>query len=83
MKQQLSHTIVLLSILAAGSAADRVCLADGGLRGFVEIQGGVFRRGRGASQGGSEARVEDFEILDHPVTNAESPGISAGFPTGQ
>jgi len=46
-----------------------VCLAD--LNGFVLIKGGEFNPGRGARQSGSLVNIEDFEILDHPVTNAE------------
>jgi len=46
-----------------------VCLAD--LNGFVLIKGGEFNPGRGARQTGSLVNIEDFEILDHPVTNAE------------
>ncbi len=41
------------------------------LEGFVPIPGAGFRRGTGDSQNGARVRVEDFEILDHPVTNAE------------
>ncbi|UCF16420.1 MAG: SUMF1/EgtB/PvdO family nonheme iron enzyme [Phycisphaerales bacterium] len=48
-----------------------VCLGDSNLDGFVLIKGGVFNRGRGANQTGALVRVEDFEILDHPVTNSE------------
>jgi formylglycine-generating enzyme required for sulfatase activity/outer membrane protein assembly factor BamB len=47
------------------------CPAEGAPDGFVLVKGGVFRRGTGARQGGAQVRVEDFEILDHPVTNAE------------
>jgi rhamnogalacturonan endolyase len=40
--------------------------------GFVLVHGGTFLRGdvlRGAAR--ALARVEDFEILDHPITNRE------------
>ncbi len=46
------------------------CLGQAPSDGFVLVQGGAFRHGTGSNQGAS-ARVEDFEILDHPVTNAE------------
>lgn len=39
--------------------------------GFVLIKGGTFRHGTGARQTGARYRVEDFEMLDHPVTNRE------------
>jgi rhamnogalacturonan endolyase len=41
------------------------------LEGFVRVKGATFRRGTGARQTGSQVRIEDFEILDHPVTNSE------------
>jgi len=46
------------------------CLAQSPSDGFVLVKGGTFRHGTGGNQG-ALARVEDFEILDHPVTNAE------------
>jgi rhamnogalacturonan endolyase len=46
------------------------CLAQPPSDGFVLVKGGTFRHGTGANQG-ALVRVEDFEILDHPVTNAE------------
>ena len=48
-----------------------VCLGESPPGGFVPIKGGMFNRGTGANQRGALLRVEDFEILDHPVTNAE------------
>lgn len=48
-----------------------ICLAASHIDGFVLIKGGVFKRGTGASQTGAPVTVEDFEILDHPVTNSE------------
>ena len=48
----------LCLLLIAAAAA---CAADG----FVLVRGGLTRPGVEAS------RVDDFEILDHPVTNAE------------
>jgi formylglycine-generating enzyme required for sulfatase activity len=48
-----------------------VCLGASHPDGFVLIEGGTFNRGTGANQRGTLLRVEDFEILDHPVTNAE------------
>src|SRR5512139_1175394 len=43
-----------------------------GLKDFVFIKGGVFRSGDMLTDSiRREVRVEDFEMLDHPVTNAE------------
>ena len=56
----------MVAILAASP-----CLAESCLQGFVPIKGGGFKLGKGASQNGRMVRVEDFEILDHPVTNRE------------
>jgi rhamnogalacturonan endolyase len=49
---------MLLPILLAALAAAPALAADG----FVSIRGGELRPG---------ARVDDFEMLDHPITNAE------------
>jgi len=38
---------------------------------FVFIEGSTFRPGTGDRQNGDLVRIEDFEILDHPVTNRE------------
>ena len=46
------------------------CFAQSHSNGFILIKGATFRHGTGGSQG-ALVRVEDFEILDHPVTNAE------------
>ena len=56
--------VILLVVQSVGESGDR-------LAGFVAIQGGTFHRGRGASPSGAEVRVEDFDILDHPVSNQE------------
>ncbi len=48
-----------------------VCLGQSQLDGFVLIKGHEFNRGTGAKQTGALVNVEDFEILDHPVTNSE------------
>ena len=45
------------------------CLGQSEDDGFVLVKGGEFRLGRGTE--GARVRLEDFEILDHPVTNAE------------
>ena len=45
--------------------------AGADLEGFVHLKGATFRKGTGARQRGGRVRVEDFEMLDHPVTNAE------------
>jgi len=47
------------------------CPANSYSSGFVLIKGGEFNPGRGAKQTGNAVNVEDFEIPDHPVTNAE------------
>jgi formylglycine-generating enzyme required for sulfatase activity len=54
--------VVLLSLRALAAAP---------LDGFSLVKGGTFRRGTGARQSGSRVRVEDFYVLDHPVTNSE------------
>ncbi len=41
------------------------------LDGFIPIEGNEFSRGKGARQTGARVNVDDFEILDHPVTNSE------------
>jgi formylglycine-generating enzyme required for sulfatase activity len=48
-----------------------VCFGQSQLDGFILIEGNEFNRGRGARQTGTRVNVEDFEILDHPVTNSE------------
>ncbi len=57
-------------VAVAAFLAGVPCPAQAAPDGFVLIKGGTFRRGTGGNQGAS-VRVEDFEILDHPVTNAE------------
>ena len=47
-----------------------ICLAASHIDGFALIKGGAFKRGTEASQAGIPVNVEDFEILDNPVTNA-------------
>ena len=61
------------------------CLAGPELEGFVHIKEAVFRRGTGTRQNGSRVRIEDFEILNHPVTNAEYKVFvdETGHPTPQ
>ena len=60
------HLFVLSVVLWAP-----ICLGESHLDGFVLIKGGIFNRGRGANQTGALVSVKDFEILDHPVTNAK------------
>jgi formylglycine-generating enzyme required for sulfatase activity len=56
-------TLSLLPFLANGAES---------LGPFVAIKGGTFYRGLpSAGQERAQFRVEDFEMLDHPVTNAE------------
>ncbi len=62
---RLSVFLAVMVFLFAGT-----CLGQVSSDGFVLVPGGAFRHGTGANQGAS-VRVEDFEILDHPVTNAE------------
>ena len=47
------------------------CPAASHIDGFALIKGGAFKRSTGAIQAGALVNLEDFEILDHPVTNAE------------
>lgn len=55
--------LVLLPLALGGAEA---------LTGFVAIKGGTFYRGAPtAGRERAQLRVEDFEMLDHPVTNAE------------
>ena len=54
-----------LSLPSPGAAADL-------LTGFVAIKGGTFYHGApAAGRERTQQRVDDFEMLDHPVTNAE------------
>lgn len=49
-------------------------LPRGDADGFVLVRGGTFHAGDAAARkgaGGPLVRVEDFELCDHPVTNAE------------
>ncbi|MGH8018326.1 MAG: SUMF1/EgtB/PvdO family nonheme iron enzyme [Opitutaceae bacterium] len=62
------HFLLLLLMLLSGR--DHV-FGQPDPDGFVFVQGGVFRHQVGAGESGPTLRVEDFEILDHPVTNAE------------
>jgi len=57
--------------MAASLLFGAVCLGQTDREGFVLIKGSTFRHTTGAGQGGAQVRVEDFEMLDHPVTNAE------------
>lgn len=59
------HLLVLQAVFFTS-----VCLGQSGLEGFVLVEGGTFNRGTGTNKGGLVS-VEDFEIPDHPVTNAE------------
>jgi len=47
------------------------CYAKYPLERFISIQGATFFPGTGDRQSKSPVRVDDFEILDHPVTNLE------------
>jgi formylglycine-generating enzyme required for sulfatase activity len=61
---------VCFSLVVAVSLSGATGLGQARSDGFVLVKGGTFRHGAGGNQG-VLARVEDFEILDHPVTNAE------------
>ncbi len=58
------------------------CSAGSDLEGFVFIRGSTYKTGLGARQDGNLVRVEDFEILDHPVTNREYKSFidATGYP---
>ncbi len=48
------------------------CLSQSSIEGFVHINGGTFHQGDVVTQQNRPlVRVDDFEILDHPVTNKE------------
>ncbi len=64
--KSISATVALILLLPTCP-----CWGESALEGFVLLKGGEFRLGLGASQKGRLARVEDFEILDHPVTDGE------------
>jgi formylglycine-generating enzyme required for sulfatase activity len=58
-------------LIAAATAAVSLGAAEP-LGKFVWIKGGTFHRGApSAGRERAALRVEDFEMLDHPVTNAE------------
>lgn len=50
--------------------------------GFILIKGAEFQKGTGSNQTGARVRLEDFEILDHPVTNLEYSAFveKTGYP---
>lgn len=64
----MKHMAVCLLLIL--SLALQVCVCEE-LVGFVPISGAIFNRGVGADSGGELVRLEDFEILDHPITNRE------------
>ena len=65
MRKQFCLTAILLFVL------NLHCLAESPLEGFVLIKGDTFQQGTGEQQRGSEVRIDEFEILDHPLTNQE------------
>lgn len=66
MKQTIFLLISLLIICSPSIAGDT------GLKGFVFIKGGIFRSGDILTDSvRNNVRLDDFEMLDHPVTNAE------------
>lgn len=66
----MKYAFFLVAFLFAGHPA--VLSGESGLKGFLRIKGGVFRSGDPVTDAvRGEVRVEDFEMLDHPVTNAE------------
>ncbi|MEK7405303.1 MAG: SUMF1/EgtB/PvdO family nonheme iron enzyme, partial [Acidobacteriota bacterium] len=64
--------LLLAAAMTAGAASD----------GFVLIRGGEFLRGDAVTSKGERVRLDDFEILDHPLTNEEYAAFvrEAGFP---
>src|SRR5512140_2083729 len=56
--------VVALALLLAGAA---VAASDG----FVLIRGGEFQAGDIVTTKGERVRLDDFEILDHPLTHEE------------
>jgi rhamnogalacturonan endolyase len=61
----------LSTLFCAMCLATCSSMAASPLGGFTLIKGGEFKVGKGAAQNGHLVRVEDFEILDHPLTNGE------------
>ena len=58
-------------LVAVAVLLPQVCLAQP-LEGFVLIEGGSFYRSESQRANDTpRARIEPFEILDHPVTNRE------------
>ena len=54
----------------------QLCFAQSTMKGFVHIKGGTFNSGDIViNKNRWLVRVEDFEILDHPVTNLEYKGF--------
>ena len=67
MKRIIFVSIVLLLTICLPAISQKNCL-----NGFVLVKGGTFRSGDVVTDSvRHEVRVDDFEILDHPVTNAE------------
>lgn len=77
------HEVLVLSallyVLGCSAGSD---LAGSDLEGFVLIRSSTYKIGLGARQDGNLVRVEDFEILDHPVTNREYKSFidATGYP---
>ncbi len=64
MKKFISYAIFTLPILCYSQSSQ--------LNGFIFIKGGTFQSGDIVTEiNRPHVRVEDFEILDHPVTNGE------------
>jgi len=66
MKRYFILSILLLGIPLAGTTQTPA------LEGFVQIKGAVFQSGDVVTDSvRRQVRTDDFEMLDHPVTNAE------------
>lgn len=67
-KQTAVYAVIFFGILAQPALCDHPST----LTGFVLIKGGEFHRGDVVTETNRPlVRVDDFEMLDHPVTNAE------------
>jgi len=64
--KQFFYFIIIITLIIFSSG-----FAQSSPDGFVLIKGAQFQRGSGEQQNGELVRVDDFEILDHPVTNRE------------
>jgi len=71
MVKLVSALVLAASGIHAATAWRPATVPRAGADGYVLVRGGTFVSGDAGTNKGEEVRVEDFEILDHPVTNAE------------